>query len=172
MNKDHNPTWRPAALAGIALVALAATPAYAATTTDSLGVSATVSASCSVTTTPVAFGSVNVLSGSDVDATGGLSVTCTNGTAWSATADEGASTGATLATRKMANGLNFLNYALYVDSGRTSIWGDGLLGVTGTYSGTGTGSAQANTIYARVPSGQGTLPAGSYADTVTVTVTY
>jgi spore coat protein U-like protein len=74
----------------------------------------------------------------------------------------------------MASGANLLNYALYTESTRTTIWGEGLLGATGTFTGTGTGNgaAQASTIYARVPSGQTSAPAGSYADTVTVTVTY
>lgn len=129
-------------------------------------------ANCSVSTTAVGFGNVNVLSGTNADATGGLSVTCTNGTAWTATADAGAGTGATLATRKMASGTNLLNYALYTDSARSVVWGDAADTTTAKISGTGTGSAQASTIYARVPSGQTSAPAGSYADTVTVTVTY
>ncbi len=63
-----------------AAVAVAAFPASAATTTSSLSVNATVTANCSVSTTGVAFGNVNVLSGTNGDATGGLSVTCTSGT--------------------------------------------------------------------------------------------
>ncbi len=158
--------------AAVAALAIAAFPAAAATTTSSLAVDATVTANCSVSTTAVSFGSVNVLSGTNADATGGLSVTCTSGTAWSASADAGAGTGATLATRKMASGANLLNYALYTDSARTTVWGDAATTATVKYSGTGTGAAQANTIYGRVASGQTSVPAGSYADTVTVTVTY
>jgi spore coat protein U-like protein len=158
--------------AAVAALAIAAFPASAATTTSSLAVDATVTANCSVSTTAVSFGSVNVLSGTNADATGGLSVTCTSGTAWSASADAGAGTGATLATRKMASGANLLNYALYTDSARTTVWGDAATTATVKYSGTGTGAAQANTIYGRVASGQTSVPAGSYADTVTVTVTY
>ena len=45
-------------------------------------------------------------------------------------------------------------------------------GSTATIGDTGTGSAQAVTIYGRVGSGQTSAPAGSYADTVSVTVTY
>jgi len=151
---------------------MAAFPASAATTTSSLAVNATVTANCSATTTAVAFGNVNVLSGTNTDATGGFSVTCTSGTAWSASASAGAGTGATLAVRKMASGANLLNYALYTDSARTTVWGDAADATTVKFSGTGNGAAQASTIYARVPSGQTSVPAGSYADTVTVTVTY
>ena len=162
---------RAAAVTAIAAAAVSS-QAFAATTTATLGSSATVTSNCTVSTTAVSFGNVNVISGSNVDATGGISVTCTSGTAWAASADAGAGTGASLATRKMANGANLLNYVLYTDSARSSIWGDGAGGTTATISGTGSGSAQSNTIYARVPSGQTSLPAGAYSDTVTVTVTY
>lgn len=160
------------AAGGLVLAAAAAQPAYAATTTSTLDVDATVTSNCVVSTTPIAFGDVDVTSGSNVDGTGGVSVTCTSGTGWAASADAGAGTGATLAVRKMTSGANLLDYAIYTDSARTSIWGDGVGGTTSTITGTGTGTAQANTIYGRVPSGQTSLPAGAYADTVTVTVTY
>lgn len=152
--------------------AISAQPALAATATSDLNVSATVTSNCTVSTTPIDFGNVDVTAGQDVDATGGISVTCTNGTAWAASADAGQGTGASLATRKMANGSDLLNYVLYTDSSRTSVWGDGAGSSTATISDTGTGTSQDSTIYGRVPSGQTSVPAGSYADTVTVTVTY
>lgn len=143
----------------------------AATATSSLGVSATVATSCVVSTTPLAFSTVDVTSGAPADGTGSISVTCTNGAVWSASAGVGNGTGATLASRKMASGANLLSYGLYTDSGRSLIWGDGAAS-TATIDDTGTGSAQAKTIYGRVPSGQAATLAGSYADTVAVTVTY
>lgn len=161
-----------AVFAGVAALAVAAQPALAATTTSTLSVDATVTSNCSVSTTAVSFGSVNVLSGTNVDATGGISVTCTSGTAWAASANEGGGTGATINDRKMTSGSNLLSYDLYTDSARTTIWGDGTTGNGSTITGTGSGSAQASTIYARVPSGQSSVPAGSYSDSVTVTVTY
>lgn len=172
MSRSQTHMLRFCATAAAAAFAVAAVPASAASTTSSLTVDATVTANCSVTTTAVSFGSVNVLSGTNADAPGGLSVTCTNGTAWSASADAGVGTGASLATRKMASGANLLNYALYTDSARTTVWGDAATTATVKFSGTGTGAAQASTIYGRIASGQTSVPAGSYADTVTVTVTY
>jgi spore coat protein U-like protein len=162
---------RLAAVAAFALCA-AAGPAYASQTSSTLSVDATVTANCAVSTSPVAFGNVDVTSGAAVDGTGGITVTCTSGTAWAAAADVGTGTGATLASRKLANGANLLNYALYTDSGRTTTWGDGVGGTTATITGTGSGSAQASTIYGRVSAGQASLPAGSYSDSVTVTLTY
>ena len=150
-------------LTGAAVAALVATPALAADST-SLGVSATVSKVCNVTTSPVAFSTIDVTTAGNVDATGGFSVVCTSGTAWTAAADAGTATGASTATRKMTSGANLLNYGLYTDSERATNF------VSAT--GTGSGSAQTSTIYGRVPTGQTTVPAGSYADSVIISLTY
>lgn len=158
-----------AALAPIAACLPAA--ASAATASSTLNVSATVTANCTVSTSALAFGNVNTLSGSDVDGAGGISVTCTNGTDWSASAGVGAGTGASFAARQMTAGANLLSYNLYTDSARSTVWGDGT-GATSTIDNTGTGSVQNVSIYGRVGSGQISVPAGSYADTVAVTVTY
>jgi len=161
-------------IAGIILgasAALAPAAASAATASSTLNVSATVTANCTVSTSALGFGNVNTLSGANVDGTGGISVTCTNGTAWSASAGVGSGSGASFASRRMTSGANLLTYNLFTDSGRTTVWGDGT-GSTATIGDTGTGSAQAVTIYGRVGSGQISVPAGSYADTVSVTVTY
>jgi spore coat protein U-like protein len=156
----------------VAAAAAAASPASAADTSSNLDVSATVTANCVVSTTAVAFGNVDVTSGNAVQATGGLNVTCTSGTAWAAAADAGAGTGASLLTRKMADGANLLNYRLFTDAGRTTVWGDGVEGATADISGVGTGTQQNRTIYGEVEAGQNGLPAGVYGDTVQVTVTY
>jgi spore coat protein U-like protein len=70
----------------------------------------------------------------------------------------------------MKSGSNTLGYQLYLDAGRSSVWGDGSAS-SSTSSGTGTGSAQTLTIYGRLPSLANVVP-GSYTDTVTVTVSY
>jgi spore coat protein U-like protein len=150
---------------------LVPTIAGATTTGGNLGVSATIPTTCTLSTSPVAFGTVISISGSSVDAAGGITVTCTNGASWTAAADAGSGTGASFATRKLASGSNLLSYSLYTDSGRTSVWGDGSTG-NATLSGTGSGSAQNVTVYGRIAAGQTGAPAGSYSDTVAVTVTY
>ena len=151
--------------------AVSASPAFAADTGSSLGVNATVSANCSVSTTPVAFGNVDATSGQAVTGTGSISVTCTNGTGWTASADAGTGSGADLTTRRMANGANLLNYSLYTDPARTQLWGDGVEGVTALFSDTGTGVAQTKTVYGLIPGGQTGAQAGDYADAVLVTDT-
>mgnify|MGYP006174836821 FL=1 len=161
--------------AGLALVvpAFLVVPATASaqTASSTLDVSATVTANCTVSTSALAFGNVNPIAGTNVDATGGISVTCTNGTAWTASAGVGSGSGASYAARRMSAGANLLSYNLYTDSARSSVWGDGS-GSTATIGNSGTGSAQNVTIYGRVGSGQTSVPPGSYADTVAVTVSY
>lgn len=159
-----------AAASLIGLVAMSGT-AHADTTTTNLSVTATVTPNCTASTTPVAFGAVDVLSGANVDAAGGLTVTCTNGTAWAADAGVGTGAGATLASRKMTSGSDLLNYVLYSDATRTTVWGDGT-GGTAAISNTGTGAAQNVPVYGRVPLGQSSVAVGNYADTVIVTITY
>ena len=162
---------RAGALLALGAIGSGATPALAQTASSSLEVSATVTANCTVTTSPIAFGAVNTLSTANVDGTGGVTVTCTNGTAWAAAAGAGTASGASVTDRRMSSGANLLSYNLFTDSSRSTIWGDGT-GSTSTIGTTGTGTAQNFTIYGRIAAGQTSLPAGTYADTVTVTVTY
>lgn len=146
-----------ACAAGATLLALQ--PASAATATSNLSVTATVTKNCGITTTPIAFGNVDVTSGLAVDATGTLSVTCTSGTPWTLSGP------GSVATRSMVNGARTLNYNLYSDSSRQTAWADGV-------GGTGNGLAQTSTLYARIPANQTSVTAGSYSETVVVTVTY
>lgn len=142
-------------------------PLFAATTTGTFQVSATVMASCSMTTNPLAFGTYTT---TQVTATTTLSVTCTNGSPYNVGLDAGTSTGATVATRKMTGpGGALLGYSLNRDAGYTSNWGN--TPGTDTVAGTGTGLAQNLTVYGQIPGGQ--LPVvGSFTDTITTTITY
>jgi spore coat protein U-like protein len=154
-----------------AIAIAAGTPALATTISSNMSVTASITANCTASSTAVAFGTLSTLTATPDDATGTFTVTCTNGAAWSATAGLGTGTGATFAVRKMVSGANLINYSLYTDSARTTVWGDGVA-PTGKFTGTGTGSAQSTTFYGRVPGSQGTAPTGSYADTVAVTITF
>ena len=74
-----------------------------------------------------------------------------------------------MTTRCMQSGAAQLTYALYRDAARTLNWGNTV--GTDTLAGTGTGSAQASTVYGRIAAGQ--LPApGGYVDTITATITF
>jgi spore coat protein U-like protein len=73
-------------------------------------------------------------------------------------------------TRRMRSPAgNYISYELYRDNGRTQRWGNTVN--TDTLGLTGSGSPQATSMYGRVPV-QTSVPAGNYADTVTVTITY
>jgi len=146
------------------------TPAAAATQTATMGVSATVADNCSLTTTPVAFGSVDVTSGTAATAQGGITVKCTVGTSWSATASLGSNaSGSTRRMAKTTDPTKLLTYELFRDSGLSNAWTNDS---SGAVTGSGAGANDSITIYARVPTGQQTAALGAYADSVTVTVTY
>jgi spore coat protein U-like protein len=81
----------------------------------------------------------------------------------------GLGTGAgTVAQRKMTSGTHGLNYNLYTDAARGTVWGAG--SVSGSTSGV-TGNAS-HTVYGRIPASQTTVVPGTYADTITVTLTF
>lgn len=152
------------ALLGVSSLSLAQS-----TATDTFSVTATVENSCVVTANDLAFGTVNVLSGTDVDATSTIDVTCTNGATYEVGLDGGGE--ADVANRAMSDGgTGSLNYALYSDSGRSTNWGNTT--AVDVVEGTGSGAVQTLTVYGRIPQGQNTVAAGSYTDTVTATVTY
>ncbi|MBN1379587.1 MAG: spore coat U domain-containing protein [Gammaproteobacteria bacterium] len=146
--------------------------ATAATTTTTFSVTATVIDSCSVSAATLAFGNIDpiVLASTATDATTTVTVTCSNGTTYDVGLDAGTGSGANTTTRVLTSGANTMNYQMFSDGGRTTNWGDTVS--TDTVAGTGNGAGQALTVYARVPSGQGTVVTGAYTDTITVTVTY
>ena len=161
-------------LAGAALM-IGTSVASAAQSTTTFQVSAAVVANCLVTANALAFGTYDPTAADrDVDTT--VSVRCTNGTGYTVSLNAGVTAGATLAQRKMTDGTNFMNYNLYTTAGRTTIFGDGTGGTatkTGTGTGIGAGQAQTVDIFGRIPTGQDTLPIGTYTETtITVTVTF
>lgn len=129
-------------------------------------VTGSVAANCTVSAGTLGFGSY---SGSQVNATASVSVNCSNGAAYQVGMSGGSNLNGT--TRRMAGPLSsFLTYQLYSNSLRTVAWGDGsALGAR--VSGTGSGAAQTLTVYGRIPAGQSPA-AGSYSDSVVVTVEY
>ena len=141
------------------LVAQTANPTF---TVSALGVN-----NCSVTATNINFGPQGVLS-TNVDASGQVLATCTIGTAYSISLDGGGANAAP-AARQMTSGGNIITYGLFQNVARNLAWGSSV-GID-TVAGTGTGSPQALTVFARVPP-QSTPPPGIYSDTIIVTVTY
>jgi len=150
-------------------VAVASTPALAATTAD-LQISASVVGACEIEkTADLTFANYDALDPQDVDAQGTLRVRCTNGVTGTITLDEGAH--ADGAARRMAHATDtnsFLTYELYSDAAGGTVWND-VDGVTHA----GTGAWAPLTVYGRIPSAQPASPAaGAYADTVVATVSF
>lgn len=152
------------ALAGA--LALASQPAGAATSTATMSVTATVQATCTIAASTLAFGTYT---GVQLDGSSTLTVNCTNTTPYTVSLNAGTGSGATVATRKMTASTTTLNYSLYQDSGRSSVWGQTI--GTDTAAGTGNGSAQSLTVYGRIPGSQLPTP-GAYSDSITATITY
>lgn len=142
----------------------------AGTSSGSLTVQASISATCAIDSASMDFGTYNPTLNSNFDATGTVSVSCTNGTAFNIGLDKGVGTGANITNRIMMSGANTLTYQIFSDSGRTQNWGNTV--GTNTLAGTGTGFSQTFTAYGRITAGQKTAPPGSYSDTVTVKITY
>ncbi len=151
------------ALLGLSSALVAITPATAQLQT-SFQVTASVAGTCSaVTATELAFGNYD---GSQNDRTGTITITCSTGTDYEIGLNDGVNYSAP--NRRMKHGTaDFLNYELYSDAGRTTRWGNDDSSDVHMSS---DGTAQNINVYGRMPAGQ-SGPIGSYADTITVTVT-
>jgi spore coat protein U-like protein len=107
--------------AGLALFASAV---HAATTTTTFTVQMTITASCTiVSASTLNFGSQGVLT-ANVDQSSTIQVQCTNTTPYNIGLNAGTGAGATVTVRKMTSGGATINYSLYTDSGRTTVWGN------------------------------------------------
>ncbi len=158
-------------MAGLLMSVTYAGTASASTQTGSITVSANVVGSCTVTGAAFPFGPY-ANSAIATSVTNGVSATCTNGEAYTVTFNNGTGSGANYTKRVMTGTVagSTLVYELYKDSGHTQILGDGT-NSTYTLTGTGNGTAQTYTIYGTMAASQG-LTAGTYSDTVTITITY
>jgi spore coat protein U-like protein len=138
------------------------------TASTTFRVSANVQAVCAVTAQDLNFGVYNAQGGSPLLATTAVMATCSPGTSYNIGLNEG-STGGTITQRRMASGTNTLNYQLYSDTSRSTIWGN----TTGsdTVTGVGTGLAVGHVVHGSVPAAQA-VPAGAYGDTITVRISY
>lgn len=147
----------------VVLLAVFAAPAFAQTATDNFQVSITIADDCSIDAANLNFGTETDLA-SLVDATSNITVTCSNGTDYAVSLDQGDN-----GTRLMSDGSETVDYDLFTDAARTTAWGEDV-GVD-TVGGTGNGAAQVLTVYGRVPA-QATPDPATYTDTITATVIF
>jgi spore coat protein U-like protein len=150
-------------------LAVTGSVAYAATTQSTFGVNVTIQAQCLINSaSTMAFGTTGVLS-ANVNQTSTIVVQCTDTTTYDIGLDAGGGTGATVTTRKLTGSGGTINYSLYTDTNRTTVWGNTLS--SDTVAATGNGAAQSYTVYGRIPAQTTPAPA-TYSDTITITVTY
>jgi spore coat protein U-like protein len=164
-------------LAGAAVAALggavvAVHEAQAATATANLAVTARVIQQCTITApNTLAFGDYDPVSANataNLDASTTISVACTRGSTavWIGL---GLGANASGAVRRLASGAERLNYEIYRETGRTTVWGN--TSATGV-SYTPTSRAATNlTVFGRVPGGQD-VAVGTYTDTVVATINF
>lgn len=121
---------------------------------------------CTVTALPVVFGAYNPISSANVDASGSVSIACIPASAYTVSLTAGAGS---YSARRMASGSYSINYNLYRDAARTTVWGDGS-GSTAVVSDSATSATYP--VYGRIPGSQSSAGVGAYSDTITVTVSF
>jgi spore coat protein U-like protein len=143
----------------------------AATATASLGVTANVTANCTIAAGNLGFGSYDPVvaqAASPLDQTSTLTVACTKGTNAAVSLDLG--THASGSTRRMQSGstaTEFLTYELYTTGAHSVVWN-----TTNTVAYTATSKASSDlTVYGRVAAGQD-VETGNYSDTIVATITF
>lgn len=69
---------------------------------------------------------------------------------------------------------NFMAFNIFTDASYTSIWGNGTSGslINGNTPLIIGSSTLTHTVYGKIPAGQSTLKAGSFSDSLTITLTY
>jgi spore coat protein U-like protein len=138
----------------------------------SVGISApAIAGTCTISTVPVIFGNYTPSNATALDGVGSVITICNNIGGQVANPvfvgiDGGGSSN--INARRMTSGANTLNYQLYKDATRITVWGD-----TGAQRVNYNGRNRTATtpIYGRVPALQN-VAAGIYSDTLTVTVTF
>jgi len=159
----------PGVIRGTALIAalVPAMPAMASTTSTNMTVQTVVPNSCTLSNVVnIAFSNPSGTTITQTDNAGSVDVTCTNGGTYTVSANNGAN--ALVNQRRMQSNRSgstaTLNYGLYTDTGRTNAF-------TTSSQLIGNGAAQTFSIYGRMPA-QTATEAGTYVDTVQLTVSY
>jgi spore coat protein U-like protein len=126
-------------------------------------------ATCNLSATAMNFGTLAGLTTAQATSNQ-IGITCTIGAAYTISLDNGINGGTGPSNRYMVSATNQkLSYGIFKDAAHVQAWGS----TTGsnTQAGTGNGTTQNITAYALLPA-QGNPMAGTYSDTVVVTVNY
>lgn len=161
--------FRLAVAAGIAVASVDVAGA-ATTKTAVMTVSMDIVASCTFASVGnLVFPSQTTTWSADLNTTATFSVNCSNKTPYALSLGQGGNYDTANTTRRMKAGASFIPYKLCQDAACTQSWGEG---TEAKSSLSGTGFAQAYTVYGRVAANTAALEVGSYTDSVTISVTY
>lgn len=139
---------------------------------SSLGALPGAEAACSISTTAVNFGTYDVFAMSPRDATGQITFRCSAPRPPLVTINLDRGGAPSFDPRQMRNGAETLNYNLYLDSTRTTIWGDGTAGSQAYTQASPLPNRNINVdVFGRIPAGQD-VSAGIYSNTVTATIQF
>lgn len=131
-------------------------------------------AACSITATGVQFGAYDTLAAAPLDGAGSIVLRC-HPSVHAPTIGIGPGNSGSFAARALSNGSAFLLYNLYASPARLVVLGDGSGGSIAIEAGDGTVRAGTRIIevpiYGRIPALQ-PVPAGTYSDTLFVTITF
>ncbi|HJT21537.1 MAG TPA: spore coat U domain-containing protein [Nitrospira sp.] len=158
------------------MLCLSTQPVFAGSAASNFTVTATVVATCSISTVNMNFGNYDPITANastPLDVTGTVTITCTKGAStWIDLSPGANAANAVGTTRAMATaGPDYLSYELYKDTTRTTVWGVGNPGNGFVPPAAPNKNPRSFTVYGRIPAGQGST-VGSYTDTVTATVNF
>lgn len=159
----------------LVVAGLASSASFAATTSGSVSVTATIGANCILTTVPMAFGVYDPLSATPKNANGQVQLVCTVGAAPSVALDTGLNPSG--AQRRLGSGVNMLNYDIFTPATNAA---SAACAYTTAYPAVAPGFAltaapstasRTYNLCGQIPALQ-SVPNGSYVDTVTATITF
>lgn len=135
---------------------------------------ATQAMTCSIgSVTGLAFGSYNVFSGAPLDTAGSVVYRCDDvGVSDTIIIQLSRGSSASYSPREMTNGSFVLEYNIYLDAAHSIVWGDGTGGTSDHGPVTPANATDTPVdVFGRIEAGQN-VRAGSYSDTVVVTLVF
>jgi len=157
-------------------------PAYAFTSTSDINISANINGSCTMSNTDLNFGAYDATGlniTEDLTTTAIISTTCTSGTTGVVTMSGGSYSLYCISSkchRQMANieETSYLRYNIYTNESYAwgSVWSDNPSRTSEVGHVVGSGVSKDLTVYGEISKNQKYAAAGSYNDTIMITLTY
>ena len=130
---------------------------------------------CEVSSSSISFGFYDPLTSQARDSNTNIQVSCSGSNETVSFSLMATSGYGTFASRQAHSGSMLLAYNLFIDVGRTQIWGDGTGGtvvIQDSLTISSTPVTKSYVIYGRIPGQQSSTTAATYSDDLTVTMRY